>query len=96
MNNHHIERMKRYTDEHVRNPQPDDHFTDQFCSVAFIEERHGDIVMVAKPIREANVFGKAEPMLVADFIKWASYKSSPGYWLELWPPSFPKELLEGG
>lgn len=93
-----IEHMNRYTDKHVRDPQPGDHFTEQLGSVAYIDSRDGDNLMVRKISTCGPDKGWTVPsrMTVAEFIKWASYGSIPGYWLEIWPPSFPKELLEGG
>lgn len=89
-----IEHMKRYTERHLADPREGDHFTDHLCSVAFIESRHGDCVMVAKPDHKRNVFADAEPMTVKAFREWLCHDGKP--WVELWPPAQPKELLEGG
>lgn len=70
-----IERMKRYTDKHVRDPQPGDHFTEMCGSVAYIDSREGDNLMVRKTSTCGPDKGWTMParMTVAEFIKWASY-----------------------
>lgn len=89
-----IDHMERYTLEHLADPRMGDHFTDHFSSVAYIESRHGDCVMVAKPDRKRNVFAEPEPMTVKALRDWLCPDGKP--WVELWPPAAPKELLEGG
>lgn len=94
-----IERMRQYTDKHVRDPQPGDHFTEMLGSVAYIEARLGNMVTLKKMncARGHKGWGRSEIMPVSEFVRWASYGGTiPGYWLELFPPRFPKELLEGG
>ena len=89
-----IEHMKRYTEQHVLDPQMGDHFTDHMSSVAYVESRHDQCVRVAKPCHEAKVFHKAAPMTLEAFREWLSPKGRT--WVELWPPAAPKQLLEGG
>jgi hypothetical protein len=99
MKQQHIEAMERYTHKHVRDPQPGDHFTEHCGSVALIESREGTRLMVRRTVfrRGVKAWGEPEHMSVPEFIRWASYGgTNPGYWLELWPPSWPKELMEGG
>jgi hypothetical protein len=89
-----IEYMKRYTEQHLTDPQMGDHFTDHLSSVAFVESRHGPCVMVAKPDHAKRVFKEPEPMTLEAFREWLSPKGRT--WVELWPPAAPKELMEGG
>ncbi len=81
------ERIKAHTHERVQNPQEGDHFTEHMGSVALITKRCGDAVWVARPQYDKSEWGKPELMSVEDWIKWASYGSIPGYWLECIPPS---------
>lgn len=92
-------RMKEYTNERVRDPQPGDHFTEMLGSVAFIEDRSGDVITLRRPHKhKAGEWGPSEHMSVREFIDWASYKTIPGYWLQCWPPNsdWPSEVLSGG
>jgi hypothetical protein len=99
MNKLEWERMKRYTHDHVHDPQPGDHFTEMLGSVAYIEARDRHKVT----LRRTNVagghkgWGPTETIPVSEFVRWASYGHGvPGYWLTLYPPQWSPELLEGG
>lgn len=99
MNRIEQERMHAYTNKHVKDPQPGDHFTEMFGSVAYIEARNGDALIVKRTAikKGEKCWGDDEPMTVAEFVRRASYGGgTPGYWLQLWPPQIPKQLLEGG
>ena len=85
------DRVKDYTHEHVTNPQPGDHFTEQCASVALITDRHADTVWVARPNKDRTGWGEPEIMTVEAFKDWASYKSIPGYWLECLPDQGPAQ-----
>lgn len=98
MDSAYIKRMDEYTDQHVRDPQPGDHFTEHLGSVAYIEAREGKRVTLKRTaiINGKKDWGPTETISVDEFIKWASYGTIPGYWLELCPPQWPEELLAGG
>lgn len=93
-----LERMKAHTDKHVRDPQPGDHFTEMCGSVAYIVGRDGAMVTLKRTNTAGGHkgWGHDETIPVSEFVRWASYGTIPGYWLCLYPPEFPKELLEGG
>ena len=72
------------TEQYVRDPQPGDYFSDMMCPVALIEKRDGQDVKVRKPNKERDAWGPGEWMTLADFVKWLSYGSIPGFWVEGW------------
>ena len=95
--------IKSYTEQHVKDPQVGDHFTEHFGSVALIEARNGDALMVRRTriggtkYHPEKEWGDPEPMMVDEFVKWASYGHGvEGYWIELIPPVWPDELMAGG
>lgn len=92
-------RMKEHTAEHVKDPQPGDHFTEMCGSVAYIVSRNGGMVTLQRTNTNGGHkgWGREETIPVYEFIKWASYGSgTPGYWLSLYPPTMPAQMLEGG
>lgn len=85
----------------VRDPQPQDYFTDHLCPVALILGRCGDGVKVAKPDHKRDVWDDGHWMSTGDFFKWVSYGSIPGYWVEghrkgQMPWDQPMDELAGG
>jgi len=91
--------IQKYTAKRILDPQPGDHFTEMLGSVAYIEARNGKklTVLRTRVVKNERGWDDGTLMTIDEFVKWASYGgSTPGYWLEIYPPVFPKQLLEGG
>jgi len=66
----------------VMDPQPQDYFTDHLCPVALVVERRGDAIKILKPDAKREAWDEGRWMSTGDFLKWVSYGSIPGYWVE--------------
>lgn len=87
--------IQAYTAKRILDPQPGDHFTEMLGSVAYIEERKGNNLLVLRTEIKGRERGwdKGTKMTLAEFFKWVGGNTP---WCEIYPPVFPKQLLEGG
>jgi len=82
-----FEVIKKRTEVMVRDPQPGDYFTDMMTPVAKVLEREGSQLKIAKPDRKLLIWDDGHSMTIEEFVKWLSYDSIPGFWVEGWRDS---------
>lgn len=84
-----IQKLAAYTERRVRDPQPGDHFTEHFGSVALIVSRNGGAVTGSKTkiVDREKIWTEPQETTVNEFIKWASDDGISGFWLDCFPPN---------
>lgn len=88
MNQSEIDERRLETDRRANDPQPGNYWHEMFCPICVVVHRLPGYVVVCKKTKDAGEgyqtwdLDKLEMMSLAEFKKWLSYGTIPGYWAD--------------